>query len=452
MFCSKCGGRLSEGAKFCAKCGTSVSPAANQNRPPQGKTVSVDFAALQTNGQGLIKQIVGEDFAGAPAPEYQKYPHPYHHLGGWLAFIAYAQLVMVVLLAVSFVIVFFELFTFLSYLGGVLGAWVFLVALIMLAGFALCAFIGIKFFLMIKNKNPRFLRFFELLTIVSVSISVVGIVLTGFQNYLLDLTESIRDIFSVVIGFFIWTTYFRKSVRVRTYFGSDEYLRRSIFFKNAVAPQPADTQPYTTRQAYPPPADRDARNGTAGEAPGPAPAVNAEAMAYCGTCGAKLTAGARFCGTCGEIVAMPSYATVAVPAPPNEPSESAQQPTELAPSPPPTPASGPELAAGNTDSGFFGLGTAGEVSGPAPAVSAEAIAYCGRCGAKLKAEARFCSTCGEIVAMPSYATVAVPAPETSMAEAAVNAEAEVYCGKCGAKLTPDARFCGTCGEIIAMPS
>ena len=42
-----------------------------------------------------------------------------------------------------------------------------------------------------------------------------------------------------VLGFFLIMLYFDKSVRVRTYFGTDEYLKKSMFLKNTAYPQPA---------------------------------------------------------------------------------------------------------------------------------------------------------------------------------------------------------------------
>jgi uncharacterized protein YxjI/ribosomal protein L40E len=377
MFCSKCGSRLSDDAKFCNECGNSVVPTADQSRQGQSKAVTVDFDVIKANteelmtkSKGLVRRIAGEDFAGAPAPEeYQKYPHPYHNLGGWLGLVAYSQLAMVVFLVILIIGLFVTLFTIIEYLGAGLGVWLVIVSLVALAGFALCAFVSIKFFLMIYNKNPRFLRFFELLNIIGVSIFLAMILLTGFSGYLLETAESIGSIISIAIDFFIWTTYFRKSVRVRTYFGSDEYLRRSIFFKNAVAPPPADTRPYTQPLPYTQPAS------TRG-APARTPAENAAKNVYCGKCGARLTPGARFCGTCGEITAAPSSGaaetteTVAPETPAAEEAEPLELQKPYAPpantdtldmaAEPETAAQGAETSGsepgGSTGSGFFSLG------------------------------------------------------------------------------------------------
>ena len=93
---------------------------------------------------------------------------------------------------------------------------------------------------MIRRKDPRFLRFYEIIMLVVAGLAVATAIFSGFRN----VGNLISGLLGAGIGFAIWTTYFRKSVRVRTYFGSDQYLRRSIFFKNAQAPAPADIQPY----------------------------------------------------------------------------------------------------------------------------------------------------------------------------------------------------------------
>ena len=50
--------------------------------------------------------------------------------------------------------------------------------------------------------------------------------------------------FSGIIGsaasFVLFTLYYMRSVRVRTYFGSEEYMRKAIVGKNAVLPDPID--------------------------------------------------------------------------------------------------------------------------------------------------------------------------------------------------------------------
>jgi hypothetical protein len=40
-------------------------------------------------------------------------------------------------------------------------------------------------------------------------------------------------------GIALWTLYYLRSVRVRTYMGTDAYIKQSIFFKQVTPPTPA---------------------------------------------------------------------------------------------------------------------------------------------------------------------------------------------------------------------
>ena len=175
--------------------------------------------------------------------QYTSYPHPYHRLGGWLAFIAYGSLVaaglMVLAAIISLVSIVGVLRAYSGYLG-MLGPVIWLLYVIELAGDGFICVFGLKFFSMIRRKDPRFLRFYEIIMLVVAGLAVATAIFSGFRN----VGNLVSGLLSAGIGFAIWTTYFRKSVRVRTYFGSDQYLRQSIFFKNAQAPAPADIQPY----------------------------------------------------------------------------------------------------------------------------------------------------------------------------------------------------------------
>jgi hypothetical protein len=205
MFCTKCGNQVPVEAKFCNRYGNSFAQASGQRAPG------------------------GASFARA---DYQRYPHPYHELGGWLKFIAYAPLVVMILAAIFVMVTIVSTLLYMQYLGAALVALLIVEAtLVVVGGIFFLIFLG-----KIKNKDPKFLRLFEIMTIVSVVLMAASL-FAGFD------AETVRVILSALLGFLIWTTYFRKSVRVHTYFGSEEYLRQSIFFKNSHAPMPADTQP-----------------------------------------------------------------------------------------------------------------------------------------------------------------------------------------------------------------
>ena len=204
MFCTKCANKLLANAKFCDACGTPV----------------ISEKIEQVNEATRTQQV------------YQQNSHPYNTLGGWLAFAVYAPLIAVGLITLLFLISFFSMFSYLRYLGG----WYILVLLISLTGYIMTCYFCIKFSNMVRKKQPEFLRFYELTMITLSSLSLLVMIMTGFSGA----AESIRSLLSGVLSFLIWTAYFRKSVRVRTYMGSDAYLKCSVFFKNSTAPPPAD--------------------------------------------------------------------------------------------------------------------------------------------------------------------------------------------------------------------
>ena len=107
-----------------------------------------------------------------------------------------------------------------------------------------------KFFVMIQKKDAGFLRFREKVLLIGWGAAVlVFLVIYAYMKSKLGLYVSYfisPDLFYYVmvglagIGYCaLEILYYGKSVRVRTYFGSDEYLRRSIFMHNRVYPVPA---------------------------------------------------------------------------------------------------------------------------------------------------------------------------------------------------------------------
>ncbi|MDR2355430.1 MAG: DUF2569 family protein [Clostridiales Family XIII bacterium] len=222
MFCPHCGKPLAAESKFCTACGGAPSEAAPSRPIPQRSPERLHGFASSAD-------------AGA---------HPYRKLGGWLAFVAYAQPVALCLIAIWYIAQFVQVMRFASFFG----AWAVLLCVLLLAGYGITAVISIKFFLMIRNRDPKFLRFYEWCFLILFCIAVV-VCLISLVNFGFD-AEILRDLISSVISFLIWSTYFRKSVRVRTYFGSDEYLKQSIFFKNACAPPPADAPSEAAASQY----------------------------------------------------------------------------------------------------------------------------------------------------------------------------------------------------------
>jgi uncharacterized protein YxjI/predicted amidophosphoribosyltransferase len=371
MFCSKCGNQLPDDARFCNECGNSIStePAQGQQAPqyqyqaqtpPAKPVVSIDVDAIKGKLKNAYKTAVGDNLPPIEVqPEYEKFPHPYHTLGGWLGFVTYGLLIGIALLVVLAFVSFIQITQVARYIGG--GGWFAFVQFILFVGMGFVAFFCVKMFIMIKNKNPRFLRFYELMTLMCVAIYFVTLILTGFRGF----GQTLLSMVEQGIIFTIWTTYFRKSVRVRTYMGSDAYLRQSIFFKNSQAPAPADTQPYVAPQPYSP-TPYGAPIYSQNPAYNPQGANNS-ARTFCSSCGTELIGDAVFCSGCG-----------------------AKRVEQTIISEPPTQT--PALA---TEEQQADISVEAAEQPVSPAAKLPEKRYCSKCGTELIGDAVFCSGCGE---------------------------------------------------------
>ena len=251
MLCSKCGNQLSDDAFFCTKCGTAVSDAPIQGdepqqgarpEPPRYRSVQLFSPPSSQYNPIFMDEDKAKDMAYGK--EFSTYPHPYHKLGGWLRFFVVVWVISVVSTVVSTVSRISEI-AYISnindrYDGGYDGS-ITLMLIIILAVNVFSLSTEVKQIEMVLRKKPRFLLFYEVVGIVRIAI---GILLIIILRVLFSEGGSFTDILIAVVSLVIMLCYFAKSERVRTYFGSDEYLRRSIFFKKSIAPKPADTVPY----------------------------------------------------------------------------------------------------------------------------------------------------------------------------------------------------------------
>ena len=235
MFCIKCGGKLVDQAKFCSVCGEEVK----KEFSSMEQSAQVDHALFAKEVPAQVDDDPPRDAVPVQAHSEPVVNREYLKLGGWLALVAYSQLFAVGLSGVAFLGGLFLLLRNVQYLQYMGFNYVLLTLAPLALYIPLCLYC-IKFFRMIKHRDSRFLRFYEITMMILCALSVVTVLLTGittnFRAMGASIGESLPTLLGGIVSFLIWTTYFRKSVRVHTYMGSDDYLRNSLFFKGAAAP------------------------------------------------------------------------------------------------------------------------------------------------------------------------------------------------------------------------
>ena len=259
-FCTNCGSQVNDGASFCPNCGSPVQAAPTQTQQPaqQGyqqapqqqyqqpaqqyqqpaqqayQQPQQQYQQYQQPYQQPAQQQYQQPYhpyrqqpaqyagAGAAKPEYQK-------LGGWL-------LVLVVLEAISILSYFSMLFQSIEAIGSLssAGGTYLLIGVLSLAANVLGLVYAIGFVVFVVKRNPIFLWFYQVLGLASMALALINIVISttmiaggGYAS-----VAAGSGIAGVVVGILflvLFTMYFCKSQRVRTYMGSTEYIDRALF-------------------------------------------------------------------------------------------------------------------------------------------------------------------------------------------------------------------------------
>ena len=258
MYCTQCGEKLSENAMFCGNCGASLpAPAGVATATAETwaqESANAPCAKPSTSAAPTLQaaQSVTQTAPGS---------HPYHSLGGFLLAIvvcSYIGAAICFLYAILAVVGLAEFFIWASdwssysnysswgssgAVASSLFSWVYSIVLLIIAG---C--LTIVYANKIRRKDTNFLRFIQ-----SASIVVLGLVVVGNLIQMISLNlyydvsgigVSIGQLIGIIIGGIVsialHSAYFASSVRVRTYMGTDAYLRQSIFNRKTVSPIPAD--------------------------------------------------------------------------------------------------------------------------------------------------------------------------------------------------------------------
>ena len=277
MYCDNCGNQLRDNAKFCNKCGTPVAEMLENAESASVATVETketvsDEIAIQSQAAEIASAADTENdpyaFARKSTPKasspgqvsqpsyqqpryYAPGTHPYHRLGGllwWFVAVNYVVGVLGLIGAGLFVYQYIVSFRVFSY-SHLIAYWLFSligsVAILLTCSGILFSFAG-----KIRRKDDTFLHTIQSgsLTMMIVFATFRGIELAWISIASgLPITFSQQDIIQIVIFFSEWlfgliinSIYFGSSVRVRTYMGSDSYLRKSVLNKGTVSPIPAD--------------------------------------------------------------------------------------------------------------------------------------------------------------------------------------------------------------------
>lgn len=245
MYCYKCGREIKDDAQFCDKCGTPT--------PSSG--------TAQVQGNYYADPGYGSQGYSRPAVEYAPGTHPYHSVGGGLA----AVITLFILGGLTMLILIIP--TFIDYLDLLKGKKYFE------SGFTSCLYFSmigrvVLFFTSscclfsfesgIRKQKDSFLHNIQSSSIAMMVLYIIYYLIVIFwtdkyvdaeiaellDEPLINTNVLIGTLLGIVIGWCIilglLSAYFSTSVRVRTFMGSDEYLRQSVFNKNTIAPAPAD--------------------------------------------------------------------------------------------------------------------------------------------------------------------------------------------------------------------
>ena len=175
---------------------------------------------------------------------YPHYSHPYHMLGGWLRFLVLAGYISLPLLIAAIIRGTKKVYDSSAHMGGLAGyfkagmgstVWAMVLGDICLG---LLVILQIWLFELIRRKEKHFLAFFHLMAGVCTFLGFLSVALSR------GLLWGLLTLLLAGLGTILLTMYFATSVRVRTYMGSDEYLRADPLTRNLPSPTPADSLPY----------------------------------------------------------------------------------------------------------------------------------------------------------------------------------------------------------------
>ena len=250
--CANCGNQCEDNATFCGSCGSSLEVSFNTGTQPSSFPPPEQ---IQSDPSAQIPQPPPQQYP-PPQQPYQQSPYQPHQmqqpgfdhtqnkylkLGGWLLVVVIGNLIGVVAdVIMSFsgifetIGLFGELNDLRLYLPDNFETALTITLIGEIVGLMTIVF-TILFLVQVFQRKSTFLRFHQLGLFTGIFYTVfVGIIPNAMLGMIdSDFSSNIGVIVGTVIGFFLFALYMSKSIRVRTYMGSDEYMYKAIFaFKN----------------------------------------------------------------------------------------------------------------------------------------------------------------------------------------------------------------------------
>ena len=194
MFCNKCGNRVDDGASFCANCGNQVGAVP---RPFCG-TPFVNVPRSNDTQQSQYRPV------SYNTTQINAMNNNYSELGGWLLFFVIMSIVSML----------FSLYFLIIIPGFMLSPidWMFTLT---------ASVLSILYAIQVVQRKTLFLRFIQIGYMVNCVSGIFSIASVGVY--------AITTIIGNISGFFLATLYYCKSVRVRVYMGTDEYMDKAFF-------------------------------------------------------------------------------------------------------------------------------------------------------------------------------------------------------------------------------
>lgn len=238
-FCSNCGAKLDAGARFCPECGTSVEVTPKAGTPAGAESPQPSPQQVQQPAQPAPQQAPQPTPQQAQQPAPQPAPRPvpqsnvqvddtqkYKTLGGWLLFFLICWGISALRALLDLV----QYLRMIAYFGIGYVQPAFGSILVDLVSIGL----SVIMIVLIVQRHPKFLRIYQILTIVNIALSLLVTVPLAFSLGSTNAAPVLAagfagTVLGGVVGLVLMTMYFCKSVRVRTYMESTEYLDNALF-------------------------------------------------------------------------------------------------------------------------------------------------------------------------------------------------------------------------------